>query len=182
MAEGSEKTSRDHVTEVQQLFLRYANVVRGFIVGLVVDLNVAEDILQEVFLTVTDKAADYELGTNFLAWAQTIAHLKVLEHRREKRRSPQPFSPEVFDALASSAPSDPTEHADRRKALRECVAKLGKAARRILELRYSDRMSSREISQTMSWKATAVDVALSKARRFLRDCTRTRLGTAGEAR
>jgi hypothetical protein len=41
--------------------------------------------VQEVFLTVTAKAADFQPGTTFLAWAKSIARLKILEARRKEK-------------------------------------------------------------------------------------------------
>ena len=66
---------RTAVEEVQGLFLRHAGVLRGFVLGLLPDANRAEDVFQELFLTVTRKAADFRPGTNFLAWARSIARL-----------------------------------------------------------------------------------------------------------
>jgi len=179
--DSSSGTPDHHVAAVQRLFLKHVSVVRGFIVGLVFDLDAADDVLQEAFLTVTAKAATFVPGTDFLAWVHQIARLKALEYWRKRRRSERPFAPEVFEALAAAAffkSEEAAEHAERRSALRECLKKLGAKARRILELRYTDRMSPREIARTVSWKRSAVDVALSKARRFLRECAgaRVRLG------
>src|SRR4051812_41613851 len=91
------------VEEVQRLFLRHAGVLRGFILGLLPDHNHAEDVFQEVFLTVTRKADEFTPGTNFLAWARTVARLKVLEAWRASRSSPHPLSPEAMEALIESA-------------------------------------------------------------------------------
>jgi RNA polymerase sigma factor (sigma-70 family) len=70
---------------VQGLFLTHIDLVRGFIRALVRDRHLADDVLQETFLTVARKAGDFEPGTNFPRWACAIARLKVMEaHRREK--------------------------------------------------------------------------------------------------
>jgi len=168
-------------TTAQQLFVRHVNTIRGFIIGLALDPDATDDILQEVFLTITAKAGEFQAGTNFLGWARTIVRLKTLEHWRAQRRTPQPFSPDVFEALATSAPTDEVELAERQSAVRHCIEKLGEKARRIIELRYSQSMTSRQIAESISWKVDTVDVALSKARRFLRDCARGRLQVEGGA-
>ncbi|MEJ7591926.1 MAG: sigma factor [Planctomycetaceae bacterium] len=56
-----------HLREVQKLFLLHCNRLRGFILGLLPDRAAAEDVLQEVFLIVTAKAAKFQAGADFLA-------------------------------------------------------------------------------------------------------------------
>ena len=73
--------------EVQLLFVRHENSIRTFVRALQPSLADADDVLQETFLTVSRKASTFELGTNFVAWACSIARLKVLENFRQKKRS-----------------------------------------------------------------------------------------------
>jgi RNA polymerase sigma-70 factor (ECF subfamily) len=62
--------------EVQLLFVRHENSIRAFVRALQPSLADADDVLQETFLTVSRKASTFELGTNFVAWACSIARLK----------------------------------------------------------------------------------------------------------
>jgi RNA polymerase sigma-70 factor (ECF subfamily) len=165
------------VEEVQRLFLRHGSVLRGFILGLMPDPNRAEDIFQEVFLTVTRKASDYEPGTNFLAWVRSIARLKVLEACRSHRGGPTLLDPEAIDALAAAAAEDQADDWDQRRLLlADCLEKLAPRAREIVEMRYSfEQLSPPTIAQRLSWSVNAVHVALSRARKFLQECTRRRL-------
>jgi len=164
------------VEEVQRLFLRHAGVLRGFILGLLPDHNYAEDVFQEVFLTVTRKADEFALGTNFLAWARSIARLKVLEACRAARNAPHPLGPEALEALMESAEELDDSWAARREALAKCLDQLAPRAREILELRYSDEfLPPPRIASRLSWTVGAVHVALSRARKFLQECTRRRM-------
>src|SRR3954467_6343161 len=95
--------SQQAVEEVQRLFLRHAGVLRGFILGLLPDHNRSEDVFQEVFLTVTRKAHEFRPGSNFLAWARSIARLKVLEHRRSTQGGPHLLDPEALEAVIAVA-------------------------------------------------------------------------------
>src|SRR5262245_38278478 len=167
---------RQAVEEVQRLFLRHAGVLRGFILGLLPDHNHAEDVFQEVFLTVTRKADEFAPGTNFLAWARSIARLKVLEACRASRNSPHPLGPAALEALIESAEELDDSWAARREALAKCLEQLAPRAREILELRYSDEFPSPpQIASRLSWTVGAVHVALSRARKFLQECTRRRM-------
>ena len=59
--------------EVQLLFVRHENSIRAFVRALQPSLADADDVLQETFLTVSRNLPPFELGTNFVAWACSIA-------------------------------------------------------------------------------------------------------------
>src|SRR4051812_47617895 len=123
MADGS--PSPGAVEEVQRLFLRHAGMLRGFILGLMPDRNRAEDVFQEVFLTVTRKADDFRGGTNFLAWARSVARLKVLEAFRSRKGTPASLDPEALDAvLAAAEEVEEDDWEGRREALAKCLDQL----------------------------------------------------------
>lgn len=162
--------------EVQRLFLRHAGLLRGFILGLMPDRDQAEDVFQEVFLTVTRKADEFTPGTNFLAWARSIARLKVLESFRTRRAGPALLDPDAIDAVLAAAAEMDDTWAGRREALAHCLQQLAPRAREIVELRYcEDHHSPPAIAERLSWSVNAVNVALSRARRFLQECARRRL-------
>src|SRR5438874_2061804 len=105
------------VQEVQRLFLRHAGLLRGFILGLLPDHNLSEDVFQDVFLTVAAKADDYRDDSNFLAWVRAIARLKVLEHCRKQKAGPHLLDPHALVAVIASAGDLDDYWAPRREAL-----------------------------------------------------------------
>lgn len=164
------------VAEVQRLFLRHADVLEGFILALLPDFSASKDVLHEVFLTATAKAAEFRPGSDFPAWARAIARLKVLEHVRRRRGGARLLGPEALEAVAASAPETGDSWALRREALAACLERVAPRARQILEMRYSDALlSPGEIAARISWSGGAVRVALARARKFLLDCARRRL-------
>jgi RNA polymerase sigma-70 factor (ECF subfamily) len=75
----------------------------------------------------------------------------------------------VLESLADCAPVEPWD--DRRLAhLPFCLEKLAPQARRIVELFYRDEHKPQEIAARLSWTPAAVSVALSRARKALREC------------
>ncbi|HOX07496.1 MAG TPA: sigma-70 family RNA polymerase sigma factor [Planctomycetota bacterium] len=170
---------RDAVGEVQRLFLRHSGWLRGFISGLLPDFDAAEDVLHETFLTASAKAAEFAPGTDFPAWARAIARLKVLEHLRAERASGRApgLDASTVELLADSAPPDPAAWAERRAVLAGCLERIAPRARRILELRYVEGLRPPEIAARVAWRTDAVHVALSRARRALRECAERRLAS-----
>ena len=162
------------ITRVQQLFVRHQPAVRSFAIGLTGDFAAAEDVVQETFLTITAKAADFEADTNFVAWACAIARLKVLENRRASRR----FSPAVVDALAAAIPEEAfvTDLGQERLPhLLACLERLPPKARELVRLRYFLEHGPTEIAASLGRTVAGVNAALLKAREALRDCIAAKL-------
>ena len=169
--------SSDHDSDrrllVQQLFIRHQRSVRAFVYGLTRDFQATDDVVQETFLTVTAKAAEYTPGTNFASWACTIARLKVLESRRAARR----FSDAVVESLAPAFGAHEPEE-DRLQAVLACLEKLPARSRAVIQMRYLAEQAPAEIAKELNRSANGVRVALAKAREMLRECVARRLGTS----
>lgn len=166
--------------EVQRLFLKHTGAIKGFIMALLRDTMLAEDVLQETFLVVTAKAGSFQPGTNFVAWACTIARFKTLEALR-RRPPPQHLREAVIEALAVDAPVDD----DREEVLRHlerCMAELPASAREVILLRYFQALLPEEIGRRLSLKIDSVYVTLSRARRSLRHCVEAKLAQGGASR
>jgi RNA polymerase sigma-70 factor (ECF subfamily) len=157
---------------VQQLFVRHQSAIKAFVLSLLPHFSEAEDVLQETFLTVTQKAAEFQEGSNFVAWACMIARFKVLEARR--RSSRRMLSPEVIDVLTVSVP-DEVFDVRRLQALSGCLGRLSPRLRQLIELRYHREQLPGEIARGLSRTVNSVNVALAKARGALRECVEREL-------
>jgi RNA polymerase sigma-70 factor, ECF subfamily len=165
----------DHTTRVQQRFVQHAASVKYFVLSLLPHPGEAEDVVQEVFLTVTAKANDFEEGTNFKAWAFAIARFKVLEHLRRQRREAFRLSDATLELLADEAvemtdESDALRERDLNQALARCLDKLAPKTRQLVELVYRDGLKPGAVAEKVGWQPNAVYVALSRARAELRGC------------
>ncbi len=167
----------DRQQQVLQLFVRHQSRIKGFIVSLMGDFAAAADVLQETFLVVQRKAAEFEPGSNFVAWVFQIARFQVMKAQAHHRRAADRFSDEVLEALAASAP---TEAFDESKlaALPRCLDRLAPQARRMVDLFYEHEHKPQEIARIVEWTPSAVSVALSRARRFLRECIEQQIAEA----
>lgn len=165
-----------HTVRVQQLFVKHQSAIKAFVLSLQPSFAEAEDVLQETFLTVTRKAGEFREGSNFIAWAFTIARFKLIEARR-RRAKVEWLSDEMLDVLAASAPDEKFFEA-RLLALRGCLERLAPRAQEIVRLRYQSERGPEEIARMLAWTPNAVNVALSKARAWLRDCVRRQLRAA----
>ena len=170
--------SRDPVQDVQMLFVRHTDRIEGFIFALLPDFSASKDLLQETFLTVSAKAADFRAGSDFLAWARAIARNKVLKHFEQTKRSPDSLEAPVLEILADDAARMDEGWEPHRQALTTCLDRLTPRLREIVQLSYSQGSPApREIARRISWTAGAVRVALARARKFLHVCVQQSLST-----
>lgn len=154
---------------VEKLFLAHSGAIKGFIRALLRDRNLADDVLQDTFLVVCAKREAYTAGTNFVAWACTIARFKVLETLRKNAKAELVLSNEVIEALAADVPQE-----DRReftlKHLDDCLKNLPDGSRRMIDLHYFQTRAPDAIASKLSLHIDSVYVALSRARTMLRRC------------
>ena len=161
-----------HTLRVQQLFVAHQGTLKAFVLSLWPDFAEADDVMQEVFLTVIRKAGQFREGTNFLSWARSIARYEVCEARRARSRTI--LKPEVIEVLAAACPDSWAD--DRRlAALTRCLEKLAPKAREVVQLRYQREQGPGEIAQALSRSVNSVNVALAKTRVALRECVEREL-------
>ena len=154
--------------QVQALFIRHTDLIRGFIRALLPDRVRADDVMQETFLTVVRKAADFDPASSFPKWACAIARYKVMEELRRMGKATGTLRPQVLEALAvndAATRSDP-----RAERLETCLRRLPENLRRLVQLRYEEDHPPGEVAQRIGWTANSVYVGLSRARALLREC------------
>jgi RNA polymerase sigma-70 factor (ECF subfamily) len=166
---GQSPEANRQLREVQALFIKHQPAVRAMAIALTGDFSMAEDIVQETFITVTEKAGSFTLGTNFSAWVGTIVRYKVLQKHRPWPR----LSSEVIESLTAGA--SPEAEDDRLSALLTCLEELPPRARELIRLRYYGEHGPQEIAGLLRRSVAGVNAALVKARDLLRGCVRRKL-------
>lgn len=139
----SAETSREFV----RLLTANQHRVYAFILTLVPDWSVAEDILQDTSEVMWVKYAQVRPVTDFTAWAIRIAHNKVLNYLTKKTNTRVLFSSELLEEVAQRAELACGQMDERLAALRQCVAKLSDFDRSLIRLRYENNQTIKQIAQ-----------------------------------
>ncbi|TWT79273.1 RNA polymerase sigma factor YlaC [Planctomycetes bacterium CA13] len=169
-----------HQDRVHALFVQHSSRIRGYILSILPNIGRADDVLQETFLTASLKANDFVAGTNFVAWACTIARYKVLEECKRLKKSKTLLSPEAIEAVCAA--DDPLlDEGDEAEmsALKKCLCELSPHTRRAIDLRYKRAHSASEIATILGWSIDSVYVVLSRARGTLQKCINAKLEING---
>jgi RNA polymerase sigma-70 factor (ECF subfamily) len=150
--------------------------IRAFIVTLMPGSQDVGDVVQETNVVLWNSRARYRVGSNFLAWAFTVARLEVLHQRsRTKRYGRILISEELLDMLAAEVP-DEGSHDKYLDALEECKSKLTKTQRDLIDFRYQRGRSIEDYAEQTGKKASALRVALMRIRIALRECVGKSIG------
>lgn len=159
------------------LFTSHEVRLRAFAMSLVPNWADAEDVLQQANLVLWKKFDQFQVGTEFFAWAARIVYLEAKDFRKRKLRSKIRFGDEFFDAIADEATEMSDELARRQQVLGDCVARLPEKHRQLLRLRYEHGGSGVQIAGTSGRSVDAIYNALCRIRKALVDCVDRRLGT-----
>lgn len=152
-----------------------------YILSLTADPDLAGDILQETNIVIWKKAADFEPGSNFTAWALSIAHFQVLAARQGLARDRLTFNGDILDDLAADAAAVTGNLDERLRALHHCMGTITPRHRELIERRYTAAESVQHIADDAQLKPNAVAQALHRARLALMRCIETRLAQGGDA-
>jgi RNA polymerase sigma-70 factor (ECF subfamily) len=171
-------TPSEHTLQVQRLFVQHQQVVLYYVLTIEPNLGDAQDIVQETFLTVSRKAATYALGTNFPAWACTVARYQALQFQRSRARAAARLDEDVMDMLYGEDAVTPEMLEPRTYALKRCLGKLAPKSADLIRRRYHLGQMPEDIAPAVGWTPNSVRVALTRARQTLRTCVDRSLGAS----
>ncbi len=140
---------------------RYQVKIYRFVLGLVQDTHLAQDVTQETFIKVFLKSHLYRLGTNFRAWLFEIARNQALSALRNRRRAPRPITsvaPATVDGDGDLLDQIIGEGLSRKLEEQEFMALFSQAVRELPE-RYME-IFTRCVIQGRSYHEVAAELDL----------------------
>ena len=147
-----------------------------YVYSLVASRADADDILQEVKVTMWKHFAKFAPGTNFRAWARQIAMHQILNYWRVVKKLPHSQLEEQFIEAVAAEIDRRAETLDRKAdALRLCLRKLPEAHRKIVVWRYYEDCGVEEIARKSERTVEAVYRLLSRIRGALNECVSRQL-------
>jgi len=141
---------------LDRLYDRYAGPTYALLLRIVADRQLAEDLLQEVFLRVWQRASSYQVERGrALTWVLSIAHNLAIDEVRRQRRRPQGAEERedasVTDLLAAIPTAEPgpeqvvwEQH--RRAQIVGAMRQLPEAQRILIELAYFEGYTQSQLA------------------------------------
>jgi RNA polymerase sigma-70 factor (ECF subfamily) len=158
-----------------RLWLESEPSVQAFVFAAVSGVHDAEDVVQQVALTVARRFDEYDGTRPFIAWALWLAKSRIADHYRKQGRERLVFSEALMDQLAEALVLQQPERTARHEALEHCLEKLPEKSRQLLALRYEDDAPMERVAEAIESSAGAVRVMLFRIRNLLADCVNNEL-------
>lgn len=138
------------------------------------------DILQKTNLTLWTKQEQFELGTNFKAWAFSVARFEVLTHlKKSKRGNWLVFREDLSETIANETSESFDKQSAKLHQLDQCVQKLKPADQELLKHRYLGNEGLQSYSEQTGRSVSALSVTLYRVRTALRNCIQQGLSSKG---
>ncbi len=144
--------------------------VQAYVFAAVSRFQDAEDVVQQVALTVARRFDEYDETRSFSAWALWLAKSHIVDHYRKKGRERLLFSDALMDKFAEVLVQQQAVRAARSEALEHCLDKLPEKSRQILAMRYEDDAPIERVAEAIESTAGAVRVTLYRIRNLLAEC------------
>lgn len=134
----------------RELYRRYGGIAYGLAVKILRQQNLAEEVVQEVFVSVWKRADTFESDRgNLRAWLLTQVHHRAVDlirkeeaaRKRDRHLVPEEVSPSHADQIVEDAWT-----AQQRVRVRSALENLPLEQREVLELAYFGGLTQRQIA------------------------------------
>lgn len=139
---------------LETLYDRYAATLMGVVLRIVRQRTVAEEIVQETFWRVWDKADSFDVAQGkFSTWMYSIGRRLAIDYTRRQKIRPQAARSEAEEEIMLREPDDDTnvvETADlhiEQEHVRSALTTLPPDQYEVLELAYFKGLTRREIAE-----------------------------------
>src|SRR5499426_1367790 len=152
---------------MRTLFGRHRVSLYRWVLRLVTDDALAEDLLSEVFLDVWRQAASFEARASVSTWLLAIARYKALSARR--RRTHVEWDDDLALSVADPAdgPDLVLEKKTQAELVRQCLARLSPEHSEVIDLVYYHEKSVEEVARIVGIPEATVKTRMFYARKNL---------------
>jgi RNA polymerase sigma-70 factor (ECF subfamily) len=147
------------------------------------DQMAAEDVVQEVFLSVLKSAKKFKGQSKIYTWLIGIAHHKIIDYFRHKQKVlylDNKLINDKPDYMLSTAEdyysiSESLESGETGNAIIETLSHLPFNYQQVLLFKYVEEMTVLEISQVMNRSYKSIEGLITRARRLLKESLSVKL-------
>jgi RNA polymerase sigma-70 factor (ECF subfamily) len=169
----AERLQRRDTQAMADLYDRFGRLVFSVIYGIVRDTGTAEDLVQETFLRIWNRAAGFDAEKGSLGpWLLTVARNRAIDHIRSAGARNLKNSLELeerdYKAVQTNTELD-LQNKDQAKVIRAAMDKLSENQRRVIELAYYEGLSQTEMADKLGEPLGTVKTWVRAALKKLRD-------------
>lgn len=171
LVDALEHTGRGDQAAFRSVYEATSAKLFGIILRILGRRDVAEEILQEVYIRVWQRAGDYDpSGSSPITWLATIARNRALDEAKRKTMRSLDDCQEVLEVPSDDNPLATHEkHEDARRLL-ACLDRLDPERKELVLLVYYYGMTREEISSRINRPVATVKTRLRRSLMHIRDC------------
>ncbi len=162
------------VEQFLDLLMANQHRIYAYILSRVPRLADADDLMQETTTLMWRKYEQFTPGTDFVAWGNAIAHFRILKYL-EARPAHCPLDPDTAEAVGNDSDKMIQELHDRLVALKTCIEKLKENDRYLVQMRYEQDVTVKNIAERFGKSVQGIYQALSRIHEMLMRCVRRTL-------
>jgi len=156
------------VKALERLYARAETRVFRFLMRMVKSRAIAEELLNEVFLSVWQNAHRYEGRSELLTWMLSIAHNKAVSAIRKKTEVLGIAEEAAQNLVAEDdTPDTVVQKQDKSAKIRACIEELSPDHGAVLHLVYYQEQSVAEVAEILSIPENTVKTRMFYARKKL---------------
>ncbi len=169
---------------LQRLIKTYLPQVYRAARGAGLNVQNAEDVAQNTFLTFMDKIPEFEGRSHIRTWLFGILYRKISEMRRGAQRDDgsdsidevmeSHFKTNGFWARPPKETDDAVYDQEVRRHLDDCLQGISSAQRLAFVMSEVEEMDKKEVCEVMGVSRSNLGVLLFRGRNFLRECLESR--------
>jgi len=148
-----ERIAAREVRALEAVYDRYSRPIFSLALKILGEREIAEEVVQEVFLRLWTRAYGYDPHRGkLLSWLLTITHHRAIDELRRRRAQPELEGVQEQFAAAEepdASPSAALARVEERAVIREALAQLPEAQRIPIEMAYYGGMTQVEISRAL---------------------------------
>jgi len=146
------------------LYDNYSEAIYGIIYSIVLDENVAQEVLQDVFIKIWDKSKNYDINKGrFFTWILNIARNKAIDYTRSKASKNAKKNLDATNFVHILESNDNLENKTNGIGLKKLIDALKPACIKIIDLLYFKGFTQVDA-------ATALDIPLGTLKTRNRNC------------
>jgi RNA polymerase sigma-70 factor (ECF subfamily) len=178
-----ENTARGDRASFRQLYERYAGVLFSSAYRVLNDQTETEDVVQDVFVQIWDKARLYDRKRGKpLTWALTLTRNKSIDRlrsvkRRHRLKDEVEKEASVGEQLGagSDRPAQQVSSSETNRLVRDAVLKLSDEQRQAIEMAYFGGLTQNEIARELAEPLGTVKARIRRGMIKLKDIIEPKL-------
>jgi RNA polymerase sigma-70 factor (ECF subfamily) len=157
------------VSQLGELFERHHRRLYNFLLRMVGNRQVAEDLVQETFMRMLRYRQTFRGEGEFTAWMFSMARNLGATYFRQNLRAPQVSVEDAPEPATESTQADELEQADEAHLVQRALMQLPPDKRELLLLSRYEMLKHRQIADLLGCSVGAVKVRIHRAMRQLRE-------------